>query len=498
MAGVFSAGIPWSFDWTTLSTFAFPGDAPRFMTPAEELHFSQFSMMLIWGMNATCFNHTSGATYAPDCYSSVMYCDEKNKEAQPFVRNMETSLQEQGRRLKATRSSHFPVLGYIEGMSIQQTYANQMALVDSNKSALLSIESRGLVDCFTWGGCNWQGVEYRQYDLRQQAVVDYYSNVVIGGLINNPGLDGSFVDVIDFWLDVCGDWKCSVQETADLTAASLAGVDAALGVASAMGKVLSISSHTSLTVHSTYYEAQLELLLKHGNGIRFWEFFTNSTDDVRSLSYETQTRGLPTHVHVTKRTMNPDWVELACFLLAMGEHSYFSFSGQWMLDSFDVWPEFSKPLGKPLGPPVNTTFPIPLAPWEPLFNQNMAYGWPKSPSNSSNIPGELAFLGIYPSAEACFAAARSNTSFTVVTWAGNASKSEWAETCWGRLDVQNWSTCLLSEDVDAPCYAAKDPGATSAFRNGTTLVGEVWRRAFENVTVTWFTGNGSAFMEGWD
>ncbi len=92
------------------------------MTPSEEAHFSQFDMMLIWGLNATCVNRTTGSSYAPDCYSSVMYCDKENKETQPFVRNMETSLQEQGRRLKGARSSYFPILGYIEGMSIQQTY----------------------------------------------------------------------------------------------------------------------------------------------------------------------------------------------------------------------------------------------------------------------------------------------------------------------------------------------------------------------------------------
>ena len=316
-----ASGIPWAFSWDTLSTFAFPGDAPRFMTPAEEQHFAQFDMMLIWGMNATCLNRTSGQFYAPDCHSSVMYCDQAHPETQPFVRNMEESLQEQGARLKRARASPFPVLGYIEGMSIQQTYAAQMALVDFNaSSALLSIESRGLVDCFKMG-CNWQGVEFRQYELRSAAVVDYYANSVIGGLINNPGLDGSFVDVIDYWLDECPNWGCTAQEAADLTAASLTAVDAALGVAAAMGKVLSISSHTSLGNHPDYYQAQLGLLLKHGNGFRFWEFFGPTVDDVNSLSYETQTRGAPTHVHVTKRTLNPDWVELACFLLAMGEHS---------------------------------------------------------------------------------------------------------------------------------------------------------------------------------
>lgn len=467
------------------------------MTPSEEAHFSQFDMMLIWGMNATCVNRTTGEEYAPDCYSSVMYCDEAHKETQPFVRNMEISLQEQGRRLKGARSSYFPILGYIEGMSIQQTYEAQMALVDNNASALLSIESRGLVDCYTWGGCNWQGVEFRQYDLRQQAVVDYYANVVIGGLIDSPSLDGSFIDVIDFWLDKCGDWQCTPKEAADLTAASLAGVDAALGAAAAMGKVLSISSHTSLGHQPEYYEAQLALLLKHGNGFRFWEFMTNSSDDVLSLIYETQTRGVPTHVHVTERTLNPDWVELACFLLGMGEYSYFSYSGPWMLDSFDVFPEFSKPLGAPLGPAVNATYEIPLPPWDPLTNQNMAYGWPAAPSNSSDIPGKLAFLGLQKSAADCFAAAQANASFTAVTWAGDASTGEWALTCWGRLDSQDWSACIAAENVDAPCYASQDEGAVSAFRDAVSIVGRVWRRRFESVNVSWFTANGSAFMEGW-
>ena len=36
----------------------------------------------------------------------------------------------------------------------------------SYASLLLSIDSKGLIDCYH-DGCNWQGVEYRQYDLRQ-------------------------------------------------------------------------------------------------------------------------------------------------------------------------------------------------------------------------------------------------------------------------------------------------------------------------------------------
>ena len=56
---------------------------------------------------------------------------------------------------------------------------------------------------------------------------------------------------------------------------------------------------------------------------------------------------------------------LAAFLVGMGNHSYFSISGgsqdvkaaggdgsMWAEHSFPVFPEYSKPLGQPLGPPV--------------------------------------------------------------------------------------------------------------------------------------------------
>ena len=492
-----SCALPWSFSWDTVSTFAFPGDAPRFMTEAEVAHFSNFSMMLIWGMNASCINATTGLEYPPDCHDSVMYCDQAHPETQPFVRNMESSLQEQGARLKQSRTSYFPVLGYIEGMSIQQTYALQMALVDHNRSALLSIESKGLVDCFTWGGCNWQGVEYVQYDLRQPAVRDYYANTVIAGLINNPGLDGSFLDVIDFWESECPRWGCTAAEAADLTAASLAAVDAALGAAAALGKVLSISSHTSLAVYPAYYHAQLALLLKHGNGIRFWEFFTDSEDNVRSLAYEALSQGVPTHVHVTKRTLNPHWVELACFLLAAGEHSYFSYSGPWMLDSFQLQPEYALPLGRPLGPPLNATTAVAVPPWQPLPNQNLVSGWPAAPSPSSDIPGQLAFLGLQPSAAACLAAAQANASFTAVTWAGESTQAPWVASCWGRLDTQDWGACLQGEQLAAPCHAAAEAGMVSAVRDGFIRQETVWSRQFESVNVTWWPGNASAVMQGW-
>lgn len=60
---------------------------------------------------------------------------------------------------------------------------------------LLRVAAKGLIDCYR-DGCNWQGVEFRQYDLRQPAAREFYTHRVIGDLISSPSLDGTFIDVI--------------------------------------------------------------------------------------------------------------------------------------------------------------------------------------------------------------------------------------------------------------------------------------------------------------
>ena len=60
---------------------------------------------------------------------------------------------------------------------------------------MLNIDAKGLINCYV-DGCNWQGVEYRQYDLRQAAAREFYVHRVIGDLLSSPSLDGTFIDVI--------------------------------------------------------------------------------------------------------------------------------------------------------------------------------------------------------------------------------------------------------------------------------------------------------------
>jgi hypothetical protein len=480
------ASLPWTYSWDTISTFAFPGAAPHFMTPDEEQHFNNFTMMLIWGLNATCLDGTQ-----PECKNSFITCNASDPYNQKFVLSMETSLQEQGKRLKARRGSdgYMPVLGYIEYLSAQQYYAAHAPLLydPAFASWRLSIESKGVIDCMR-DGCDWQGTEMNQWDLRQQQVRDYYVNNVIGWLVNETNLDGTFLDVLEWWTSECPSWGCTAQEQEDLTSATLLTLQAVLQ--SWPNKVFSASSHTWLGNNDEFYLAQLAMLKGNGNGIRFWEFFSvENPDHIKTLIYETQTIQIPVHLHVTTRTLAPDWVELAAFLIGMGNYSYFSYSGPWMLDSFTFWPEFSKSLGQPLGPPTSSITNSSLQPWTLLDGQNLIDSWPNDPNNSSDIEGKLAFVGLFDTVKECLSAIQSNSSFIAMTYV-NGNDNEWNKTCWGRLEKDvDYNTCIITQDSNPPCYSDFESGkVVSAVGLEMQFPSTTWTREFESLSVTLVIG----------
>ena len=480
------ATLPWPYSFDTLSVFAFPGAAPRFMTEAEVAYFeANFESMLVWGLNATCLDGSPAS-----CASSECYCNRSAPETQRFQPTMESSLQLQGAALKARRAAthpgvYFPTYGYLESLSAQQYYAaHQRILYDEGfASWRLATGAKGVIDCYR-DGCNWQGTEFRQFDLRQPLVRDYYTYEVIGAIVNGSGLDGTFMDVLDWWYDACVDWQCSPQERDDLVSASLLALEQVLSTYP--NKVFSVSSHTSLSYNTEYYLAHLGLMKAFGNAVRFWEFYTPG--DIPSLIYETQELKVPVHVHVTSRTLSPDWVELASVLIGYGDYTVFSFSGPWMLDSFNVFPEYTRPLGRPLGAAegssTNTTVPA----WGLLESQNLVNDWPVGPWPNASIPGALAFLGLQPTTDACLAQVRANSSFTAMTYV-NSSDPVWGTTCWGRLETVNWQSCLESESAGAPCWASAEPTIVSAVNAPVLVTTTTWTRSFEHVDVTLVTAS---------
>ena len=116
------------------------------------------------GANARCLA-ANGSTFAPTCIEDISrcYCDRANPNAQRWVQDMEETVLTQGAALKARaaalgKTGTYPVLGYVEGLSLQQWYKAQAALLYNASMApyLLSVASKGVIDCFR-DGCDWQG-----------------------------------------------------------------------------------------------------------------------------------------------------------------------------------------------------------------------------------------------------------------------------------------------------------------------------------------------------
>ena len=173
----------------------------------------------------------------------------------------------------------------------------------------------------------------RQIDLRKPEAIDLFVNSICYTAMNGPGLDGLFIDAIEWcvrsaawrgldgwapygyvaldaargmgrvvalvwlaamcrallggangipaqpsatstrpppaslahskrWLDACSKWPCTAAERTALVNASLVASDALLAASARWGKVISLSSHTSLGSDSSYYNAYANILVK--------------------------------------------------------------------------------------------------------------------------------------------------------------------------------------------------------------------------------------------
>jgi hypothetical protein len=104
----------------------------------------------------------------------------------------------------------------------------------------------------------------------------------------------------------------------------------------------------STPLNSSVFDA---MLLKHG-ALHFNEFFSGSEEDV-----QTALKLVKTGTHFMVHSGGPNTVGpfvareycLAAFLTVAGEYSYWGMGSGWSTESFPWYPEYERPLGKPLG-----------------------------------------------------------------------------------------------------------------------------------------------------
>lgn len=489
----------WPYSWATVPVHAFPGAAPRFLTAAELNATARFAFVNVWGLNGTCVNASTGAAFPAHCGSSHCSCASTAAapEQQRFLPVMETSLQAQGRALKAFKApAALPVFGYLNSAVMQQWSAGQNAFNTDDAAFAawrMNLSRVGVVDCFR-DGCNYQGMEYRVLDFRIPAARAWWVRSVLGALIDSPGLDGTFLDESNnFVTNLCPRWGCSAQEQADVMAGQLALVDDALAYAASIGKWVMVSLTCTHAQAPAYCDAAHASMLKHGSGLRFYEFF--SFEHMDYFMFEAQTLGLPVVAHAGKRTMNPDWVELAIFLIGAGEYSYFSFSSGWDTDSFGWQAEFDAPLGAPLTPAVavNTTHHV--APWTAFAGTNIIFSLPPAPGRSS---AAVTFLGNATGAAACAALADTGVGLGVFigwAWVG-AADGPWALGCYGRVDDGRGdfnASCFPAVSAP-PCSVALEADVTSAVRFALNFNVSIWSREFEFMRVDYVPANRTAHI----
>ena len=363
------------FSWDTIPVWSFPGFSNDYFTPTDisNNNLDKFNQVLVCCINLKCINTTTNTTYPADIDHSHnrYYCSNENTDTvHNFYGNLEQSLQLQASQIKSP-SSTFPnntvVFGYIEWNNAQLSYQSQQDFCydTTNKPQWLSIDAVGLINCMagpTW--CNYQGPSLYEYDFRIPEARQYFLNNVVLGMLQYQGmnyLDGVFLDSISLWMHTCvsGRWNCTELEINQLYNASLTMLDETLAALMKINKFASVSSHTyNCTINAScgnanilnctsFYFDMMGIMKKYnGISIRYWEEY--GMDDPQkfvSFLWEAQ-QGYKIEIHGGK-TMNPDWVELASFLIAANNQSYFSHSSGWEIASGWWQIEYGYKLGAP-------------------------------------------------------------------------------------------------------------------------------------------------------
>lgn len=464
------------------------------MSPEEVTNFTKYAMMNIWGVNATCMNATTGVAFPAKCGGSHCSCpNAPSPEEQAFLPLMESSLQEQSRALKAAKApAAFPILGYLNSGVMQQWSKGQnMFNTDDATFARwrMNLSKVGVVDCFK-NDCNYQGMEYRVLDFRIPEARAWWVQNVLAPLINSPDIDGSFFDESNnFVTNLCPHWGCTDTEQEAVTAGQLALVDEALAYAASIGKWMCVSLTCSFSSIPGYCDSAHQSMLKHNSGMRFYEFF--GAGNLEYMMYEAQTLGLPIVAHAGARTMSPDWVELAVFLIGAGNYSYFSFSRGWDYPDFPWQPEYDMPLGAPLTPalPVNTSTTLP--PWTTLTGTSLIFSLPQAPGKDG--PG-VHFLGNASSASLCSQAAlQVQPPVLGWTWVSDTG-GVWALSCYARTGPVGFDASCFPQNQAPPCNVVQQTGCTSAVAFGLTFNTTSWTREFEHVSVSYCPSNGTAHI----
>eukprot|EP01084_Bolivina_argentea_P319919 554959_1 len=430
-----STNLP--FSWSHVPIFAFPGFHHGFLTESDITKYSlnSFDQLLLCAFNVSCQNPKNGNIYPAQLSNSYYSCGSDHT----FYANMEQSLQYQAYDLKTNLIKNKPnlkVFGYIESTNVQQSYVYQQRFNSDTppfNTYHLQLDNMGVINCYT-DNCDWQGPSYRQYDHRQQSVRDYFVNSVVYNLINSTFIDGVFIDSVSSWpVVLCPEWKCTPTEYQQLFDGSLNVTLQTVDLLHNLNKIGIISAHVDMFHFADYYWKYRQILQKYNgdHSIRFYEcvesYYWGSSfyNHFVTLLNESAVN-MAIHFHNCKKKMNPDWVELAAFLIVANNQSWFSYSEGWTVEQPWYQTEFGNSLGQPFGD-ANCTNDRQWHVFEGI--NNLAYSDAIAGGNSSD--GMIIYIGMFDSYEQCMEAVQIHKEFGSFNWIDD-SGGVWKNMCYGK------------------------------------------------------------------
>eukprot|EP00039_Didymoeca_costata_P000074 m.44022 g.44022 ORF g.44022 m.44022 type:complete len:513 (+) comp10039_c0_seq1:34-1572(+) len=352
--------LPFPFSWDNLSTWCFPGhlsSGPNnagFFTEEEVAHYAKFNLILFWGINLTQDTSKGPGWFIPIEESQSLQQAAAIKRINPNTRL-------------------FP---YITGFMSQTWFKAQADFNHDNYSSYWLRDTKGnIVDCNytdanpTNGQCYGysQGAPGRLWDWRNPSVGQYFLDSVIAPYIDSEYMDGIFLDDTCDVANRCmanthgvvpcaGTFTFSAQDQLDFANATLKNINAVLATMTAKNKTGIISS-TARVDTFPINSAMLDSILQQHNAFHFIEFWTGSDTDIQT-AIKITSAGIPLIVHASGNA-NSYFEEreyvLAAFLVSAGEYSYWNLGDGWSVNSFPWFPEYDRPLGKPLGPAISPT-----------------------------------------------------------------------------------------------------------------------------------------------
>eukprot|EP01006_Ploeotia_vitrea_P013558 TRINITY_DN35417_c0_g1_i1.p1 TRINITY_DN35417_c0_g1~~TRINITY_DN35417_c0_g1_i1.p1 ORF type:complete len:404 (+),score=27.05 TRINITY_DN35417_c0_g1_i1:134-1345(+) len=357
---------PWAFSWSTVSTMAFPGFIPRPFTPTEDQQWAQFTSTDICCVNLTCHHTASGATKPAHCpRNSHCVCP----TGYDWIGNEEVSsiaaasaIQQISKKAGKQHLS-FP---YIY-LSISEVWfaAGQEFNNPANDAWFVRDGNGDPIDCRNPKyPCSSQGSEAHVYNFSMPEVRSFFLNKVVAPFANSPHVDGNFFDELEwFWTYWAHRFKIPEPKIQQLRNGTFTMLSELLQYMAAHKKVPVVSSKATKTYLPVWFNQTSQLLEKYG-GFRFYEFFCDPKrgsatclTQIESMMDEVD-RNIPIQVHAPYPHAHNYSVEfqLAAFLVACGEYSYFSFGleSDWTVNTWPDLPEYHKPLGKPLGKATRT------------------------------------------------------------------------------------------------------------------------------------------------